>query len=573
MSGGPRGDRYLPRSCHHGRVTELASPVERAVETLDRLRRHALAIRQQERTARDDLAVVLHLLVGTGEGYGVIKGALDELGVGHPSIHAWGANIPTEVDGLPLMFGIRAVNDQPSSPLLSLPDVLNEHCLRFAMPGLQPEANWSWAQLIREVRNKFGGHVDGQPPAWLQDLRYYPTADTDAVTFLLWSIGEAVLTVTTQLFADNGVKINRYVPTDNYLNGISFAEGQVLGVPNVTLDVRALLDCKNRASGSRRPILGAYFDSRPFILFLERDGSPRGEQGKPGESLRDFERRFRAAPPPGELNRAARRATAQRGTSSALGTPQSRRLLVRLRSSVIPAPWPRERSSTLRHMPREALKHVAWFTLGGLIAVALPLAASHLDWDWYNSYWESFLITAGVGVALGYLFLILQRATAQEIREQTVRQPAAELVRSAVAPGARTGGDVTPPRILELSIEPAAIQVGGGPAQIRLSARLVDDLSGLAGEGYSSSPTQIRFQSPSARQFVDALFEANRHLVEGTARDGQYETTATIPQFAESGIWRVAYCLLVDQVGNSQYLAAEEMQKAGLATSFTVESL
>ena len=196
------------------------------------------------------------------------------------------------------------------------------------------------------------------------------------------------------------------------------------------------------------------------------------------------------------------------------------------------SPSPRVGSSTLRHMRREAPKHVAWFTLSGLFAVALPLAASHLDWGWYSSYWESFLITAGVGVALGYLFLILQQATTQEIREQTIRRPAAELVRSAVATGARTGGDVTPPRILELSIEPDVIQVAEGSAQIRLRARLADDLSGLAGEGYSSSPTQIRFQSPSARQFVDALFEAHRHLVEGTARDGQYETTATIPQFA-----------------------------------------
>ena len=77
---------------------------------------------------------------------------------------------------------------------------------------MEPEANCSWEALIRKVRNKFGGHVDSKPPAWLQDLRYYPVAGTDAVTFLLWSIGEAVLSATTQLLHDEGVEIDVFQP-------------------------------------------------------------------------------------------------------------------------------------------------------------------------------------------------------------------------------------------------------------------------------------------------------------------------------------------------------------------------
>lgn len=208
--------------------------------------------------------------------------------------------------------------------------------------------------------------------------------------------------------------------------------------------------------------------------------------------------------------------------------------------------------------------------LGGLIAVGLPQVAKSTKWYWYDDYWEAFLITFGVGIALGILFFVLQRETSQEIRQETLRRPAVELTESRV--NANGAGDVTPPELRGFQIDPDLVDVRGAPARILLKAHLVDDQAGLAGQNYSSSPTQVRFQSPTARQFVDGLFESHRHIVHGTPLDGHYETTLTIPRFAEAGTWSVAYFLLVDQVGNSQYLTSVEMGQEGFPTDFVVRS-
>ncbi len=279
--------------CDDAEMAEEASPIERATQTLDRLRRHVDAVREGDRTARDDLAVILHLLVGSGDGYGVIQAAVDFLGVGPPSISAWEADLPHEIDGTPVILGIRSTTDDEAAPLAPLAELLGQTCLRYAVPGMEPEANWSWEALIRKVRNKFGGHVDTKPPAWLQDLRYYPVADTDAVTFLLWSIGEAVLSATTQLLHDEGVEIDVFQPNDRYLDGVDMQQGYVIAESDTRLDVRAQLACERWVSDRRRAILGARFGDRPFIFGLEPDARLTLHLGEEGSSLRDLEAQFR----------------------------------------------------------------------------------------------------------------------------------------------------------------------------------------------------------------------------------------------------------------------------------------
>lgn len=302
---------HLTTGWHDEGMPEESSPVERAVETLERLRRHVGAVRKGETTARDDLAVVLHLLVGSGAGYGVVEEAVNFLGVSFPSVAAWDDDIPEEINGNPVILGIRSLTDNETAPMLSLPDFLGQSCLRFAVPGMSPEANWSWEAIIRKTRNKFGGHVDSKPPAWLQDLRYYPVAGTDAVTFLLWSVGEVVLGATTRLLHDHDVDISVFQPDDRYLDGIALQQGYVIAESDTKLDVRALLTCERWASGRRRPILGARFADRPFIFGLEGDGRQVFKMEAPGSSLRELESDFRSTlGPRGRPNRAARRAAA-----------------------------------------------------------------------------------------------------------------------------------------------------------------------------------------------------------------------------------------------------------------------
>lgn len=56
----------------------MSAEVERLLENLDRLRSHVEAVREGSTTARDDLATVLHLLVGGDgdtDGYGLVESA------------------------------------------------------------------------------------------------------------------------------------------------------------------------------------------------------------------------------------------------------------------------------------------------------------------------------------------------------------------------------------------------------------------------------------------------------------------------------------------------------------------
>jgi hypothetical protein len=98
-------------------------------------------------------------------------------------------------------------------------------------------------------------------------------------------------------------------------------------------------------------------------------------------------------------------------------------------------------------------------------------------------------------------------------------------------------------------------------------ARITDDLAGNAGAGYSSSPSQIRFVSPSGGQFVDAMLSGSE-LISGTTTDGVYEYQMTIPRLAESGVWTISSFLLVDQVGNLRWKTAAELSGAGFPTTF-----
>jgi len=130
--------------------------------------------------------------------------------------------------------------------------------------------------------------------------------------------------------------------------------------------------------------------------------------------------------------------------------------------------------------------------------------------------------------------------------------------------------DTEAPRLLAFAMPSPKAHMGQGAAQVELRAHLVDDLSGVADSSYSGSPTQIRFRSPSRGQFVDALFVVGEHLVDGTPHDGSYCTFVSLPQFAETGAWRVEYFLLVDQCGNSSILTAEQMDDQGFPTTIEV---
>jgi sugar lactone lactonase YvrE len=129
--------------------------------------------------------------------------------------------------------------------------------------------------------------------------------------------------------------------------------------------------------------------------------------------------------------------------------------------------------------------------------------------------------------------------------------------------------DTTPPQLVSLGISPTLVNVGSADATITITARITDNLAGNAGAGYSSSPSQISFKSPSGNQIVYAMLDEGSR-VSGTALDGNYSYQMVVPRYAESGTWSVDSVLLVDQIGNSKYESAQTLSTRSLPKSFNV---
>lgn len=131
-------------------------------------------------------------------------------------------------------------------------------------------------------------------------------------------------------------------------------------------------------------------------------------------------------------------------------------------------------------------------------------------------------------------------------------------------------GDTTPPVVQSWTFNKQTVNLTGNNAGVlQVTARITDNLSGNAGEGYISSPTQIRFRSPSGSQFVDVMLSGYQ-LIDGTPTDGTYAGTARIAPYSEAGTWTVESLLVVDQVGNQKYYLTDEVRAMGLDVDFDV---
>ena len=131
-------------------------------------------------------------------------------------------------------------------------------------------------------------------------------------------------------------------------------------------------------------------------------------------------------------------------------------------------------------------------------------------------------------------------------------------------------GDTSPPVLSLLAVSPASVNTDAAARTVTLTARITDNLAGNAGAGYSSSPSQIRFQSPSGNQSVVASLSAASALVSGTPLDGMYEDEMTLPRFSEPGTWTIGNVLVVDQVGNARSFNATQAALAGYNATITV---
>jgi hypothetical protein len=129
-------------------------------------------------------------------------------------------------------------------------------------------------------------------------------------------------------------------------------------------------------------------------------------------------------------------------------------------------------------------------------------------------------------------------------------------------------GDSQPPDLRSFDFAPSIIELVRDSVVVTCRARLVDDLVGVAGEGYSSSHSQARFRSPSG-QTRDVMFDT-RSRVSGDSFDGVYEAALALPAHAERGFWNVEYVLAADQVGNTHFYTTVELRDRGFKTRLEV---
>ena len=128
--------------------------------------------------------------------------------------------------------------------------------------------------------------------------------------------------------------------------------------------------------------------------------------------------------------------------------------------------------------------------------------------------------------------------------------------------------DVTPPVLAALTL-PVQVSTGASGAAVAVSARITDDLSGVAASdartacaaGFTHAPSSISLRSPSHAVFGGYF---------GPSGGDTYESVVQLPPFAEAGTWTVDLVSLTDCAGNTRRLTKVDLAAAGLPSTFTL---
>ena len=133
---------------------------------------------------------------------------------------------------------------------------------------------------------------------------------------------------------------------------------------------------------------------------------------------------------------------------------------------------------------------------------------------------------------------------------------------------AHAGADVTPPVLVALTL-PVQVSTGPAGAAVTVSARITDDLSGVAASdaqtacpaGSTPWPTQVSLRSPSGAEYASVFDPRGADA---------YESIVQLPRFAPPGTWTVSRLSLTDCAGNTSDLTGFNLAVAGFPSTFTV---
>jgi len=104
--------------------------------------------------------------------------------------------------------------------------------------------------------------------------------------------------------------------------------------------------------------------------------------------------------------------------------------------------------------------------------------------------------------------------------------------------------DVAAPSLSGFSLSPQTVDTSNGEQTVTAAMTITDGLTGFL----RGTLTLIPPNAGSQMKFV--RFDASQRT-SGTANSGTYSVTAPLPQYSQTGDWKVAHVELIDAVGNS----------------------
>ena len=131
--------------------------------------------------------------------------------------------------------------------------------------------------------------------------------------------------------------------------------------------------------------------------------------------------------------------------------------------------------------------------------------------------------------------------------------------------------DSQPPNLMGFDLEPTVIDTRTSSQNITLTARVVDDWSGLRAEYGDSSDkvSKVIFVSPTGSQTaVTKILPSD--LTAGDELDGFYRASISLPLGSEKGAWMLESIDLVDRGGNVRTFTRDELITRGFPVEFLV---
>jgi hypothetical protein len=124
--------------------------------------------------------------------------------------------------------------------------------------------------------------------------------------------------------------------------------------------------------------------------------------------------------------------------------------------------------------------------------------------------------------------------------------------------------DRLPPRLVGLTISPAAVDVTNASQVVTFALHLQDDLSGV--DTTSVNRVSIVLTSPSGNQSTQSAVAVQP----GVILDGVLQLFVTFPRYIEPGDWRIATVHLRDNTANTVNLGTAALSAAGFPTTVQV---